>query len=120
MRFTTVILLLTLLSFPILWNGISLVHYVVEHSHTFCQSEVEHSHPNPDDCLSIFQLADSENQSPLPATTKSEFQALKQYLTPQLALNPILFLSYQRAHFLDPVHSNHLFSKDVFLPPIFA
>lgn len=120
MRFTAVILLLTLLTFPVLWNGISLFHYAVEHSHTFCQSESEHSHPNPDDCLSIFQLTDSENKNPLPANTKSEFQALKHYLTPNMELNPLLLLSCQRANFLDLVLPNYLFSKDVFHPPIFA
>jgi len=117
---TSVILLLTLLLFPIIWNGISLLHYAVEHSHTFCPTETEHSHPNPDDCLSIFQLTENQSQSQLPSTTKIEFQDLKQYLSPNLELSPMLYLSYQTANFIDSTLPEYLFSKDVFLPPIIA
>jgi len=117
---TSVILLLPLLLFPIIWNGISLFHYVVEHSHTLCLNETGHSHPSPDDCLSIFQLTDSQNQNQLPATTKSEYQELKQYISPDLELSSILLLSYQSVNFTHLTLSNYLFSKDVFLPPIFA
>ncbi len=117
---TSTILLLTLLLFPIFWNGVSLFHYAIEHSHTFCATETEHSHPTPDDCLSIFQLADNQSQSQLPTTTKIEFQDLKQYLSPNLELSPMLDLSYHAANFINSALSESLFSKDVFLPPIFA
>jgi len=117
---TSIILLLSLLLFPIIWNGISLFHYVVEHSHTFCLSETEHSHPSPDDCVSIFQLTNSQNQNQLPTTTKSEYQELKQYISPNLELSPMLLLSYQSTNFNHLAFLDYLFSKDVFLPPIFA
>ena len=117
---TSIILLLSLLLFPIVWNGISLLHYAVEHTHTFCQTETEHSHPNPDNCLSIFELADNQNQPQLPATTKIEFKELQQYLTPNLELKSIPFQSFQRINFLNSALLNDGFPKDVFLPPVFA
>jgi len=117
---TSVILLLTLLLFPIVWNGISLFHYAVEHTHTFCQTDSEHSHPNPDNCLSIFELTESQSQSELPISTKSEFQELQQYFTPNLDLYPMQLLSFQQVNFVTSSHLEKGFSKDVFLPPIFA
>jgi len=116
----SVILLLALLLFPIIWNGISILHYAVAHSHTFCQSEAEHSHPTPDDCLSIFQLAENQSQSQLPSTTKIEFQELQQYLTPHLEVGLLPLFSFQQSNFINPSLPENLFSKDVFLPPIFA
>jgi len=117
---TSVILLLTLLLFPIFWNGVSLIHYVVEHTHTFCETESAHSHPNPDNCLSIFQLSESQSQSQLPVNTKIDFQELKQYLTPNLALNSIRLLSFQQINFVNSVLPDDCFPKDVFHPPVFA
>ena len=120
MKQTSIILLLSLLVFPILWNGISFLHYAVEHTHTFCQSDTEHSHPDPDNCLSIFELSDNQNKSELPATTNSEFQELQQFLTPHLELHPLLYLSTQQITFVNSSLSDDGFPKGVFLPPVFA
>ena len=120
MKQTSIILLLSLLVFPIIWNGISLLHYAIEHTHTFCERDSEHSHPNPDDCLSIFELSESKSQSELPSTTKSDFQELQQYLTSNLELNSIEFLSSQQINFVIFSLPDDDFPKDVFLPPIFA
>ena len=117
---TSIILLLSLLVFPIIWNGISLFHYAIEHTHTFCQTESKHSHPDPDNCLSIFELSESQNQSELPATTNNEFQELKQFLTPNLKLNPILLLSFQQINSVNFTLPTDGFPKGVFLPPVFA
>lgn len=117
---TLVILLLSLLLFPIIWNGVSLIHYAVEHTHTFCQTEAEHSHPNPDNCLSVFELSDNQNKSQLPTNTKSDFQEIQQYLSPNLAFNSTLLLSLQQINFVNPSLPDNFFLKDVFLPPIFA
>lgn len=120
MKQTSIILLLSLLVFPIIWNGISLFHYAVEHTHTFCETDTEHSHPDPDNCLSIFELSDKQNQSQLPSTNKVEFQDLQQYLTPNLALNPMHSLSFQQINFIHSFLPDDGFSKDVFLPPVLA
>jgi len=117
---TSIILLLTLILTPIFWNGISLIHYVVEHTHTFCETESAHSHPNPDDCLALFQLAESQSQSQLPASTKIEFQDLKQYLTSNLELKPIIRLSVQQINFANSFLPDDIFPKDVFHPPVSA
>ena len=120
MKQTSIILLLSLLLFPIIWNGISLLHYAVEHTHTFCERDSEHSHPNPDDCLSIFELSEVQNQSELPSTTKRDFQELQQYLAPNLELNSIGLQSFQQINFVTTSLPDDGFPKDVFLPPIFA
>lgn len=120
MKLLSVISLLCLLSFPIFWNGISLIHYVVEHTHTFCETDLEHSHPNPDDCLTILQLAENNSQSQLPSTTKIEFQDLQQYLTPNLYLTSIAFSSFSAINFANFSLPNDGYLKDVFHPPTFA
>lgn len=120
MKQTSVILLLTLLLLPIIWNGVTLSHYVVEHTHTFCQTELEHAHSDLDDCLSIFQLAENHHQNQLPAPAKSEFKEIKQYLNPILDLGPIIVFSSQQMNFVDISIPDNLFTKDVFHPPIFA
>lgn len=120
MRQTPTILLLTLILLPIFWNGISLVHYAIEHTHTFCQSEDEHAHSNPNDCLSIFQLSEYDNHNQLPASKNSEFQELKQYITPNLVLKPISKLTFQQTNFVNFSYIDDLFYREVFLPPIFA
>jgi len=115
---TSIILLLTLLLLPIIWNGITLFHFVVEHTHTFCQEDLAHAHSNTEDCLTIFQLSENHNQ--LPSPTKSEFKALKQYLASNLYLAPILPYTFQQINFINPSLTDDAFSKDVFQPPIFA
>lgn len=120
MKQTSVILLLILLLLPIIWNGVTLFHYVVEHTHTFCQTEAEHAHATPDDCLAIFQLAENHNQNQLPAPVKSEFKELKQYLNPNLDFIPIGVLPFQQVNFVDIALPDNGFTKDFFHPPIFA
>jgi len=119
-RQASVILLFSLLLLPTIWNGVTLIHYAIEHTHTFCNSDSEHLHSSPAHCLSIFQLAESQNQSQLPSTTKIEFQELKQYLTPNLEFKQRLFLSFPQNHFISPPLLDKGFSKDIFHPPIFA
>ena len=120
MKQTSVILLLALLLLPIIWNGVSLFHHIIEHTHTFCQTESGHVHSNPDNCLSIFQLAESHNQNQLSSPTKSEFKELKQYLTSNLYSTLIRVLPFQQMNFEDIALLDNLFIKDVFHPPIFA
>lgn len=120
MRQKSIILLLSLLLFPIIWNGITLLHHVVEHTHTFCATDTEHSHSNPDNCLSIFELVEGPHQGQLPAASKSEFEDLKQYLAPKLVIKPTLYISFHQINFIDSPLPEDLFLSQVFHPPIFA
>lgn len=120
MKKISVILVLSLLLLPIIWNGVSLFHYVVEHTHTFCETELEHAHTDPDDCLTIFQFSENHHQNQLPSTTKSEFKELNQYVSPDLHLIPATFLISQQTNFVDIAIPNNCFIKDVFHPPITA
>jgi len=97
-----------------------LFHYVVEHTHTFCEEDINHAHSNPDNCLSIFQLSESHSQNQLPSPTKSEFKELKQYLTPNLDFTSIRVLPFQQMNFVDIALSDNLFIKAIFHPPISA
>ena len=119
MKQAFVIFLLSLLLLPISWNAISLVHYLVEHTHTLCQETTDHAHPNPENCLSVFQLAEKQNQHQ-PTTTNIEFQELKQYLTPDLLLTTVVFDPIRQVDFVEIAFLNHLFHKDIFYPPISA
>lgn len=118
MRQASVILLFSLLLLPTIWNGVSLFHFAVEHTHTFCSTDEDHSHSNPTHCASIFQLTDSQSQ--LPSTTKIDFQELKQFLTPNLEFRQRLFLSFPQNYFITPSLLDNGFSKDIFHPPTFA
>ncbi len=120
MKQLSVILLLTLLLVPICWNGYSLLHYVLQHTHTFCQSTAEHSHPTPEDCLSVFQLVDSQNQSQLPSTNNIEFQEIKQYLTLDFLSTTLINQRLQQFNFAGTSFLNYLFHKEVFHPPLVA
>jgi len=117
-RQASVILLFSLLLLPTIWNGVSLIHYAIEHTHTFCSSDEDHTHSNPTDCTSICQL--TESQSQLPSSTKIDFQELKQFLTPNLEFKQKLFLSFQQNYFITPSLLDNAFSKDIFHPPTFA
>lgn len=104
---------------PIIWNGITLFHFVVEHTHTFCEEDLAHEHADTDDCLSIFQLSINQDQDQVPSPTKIEFKELKQYLTSNLDLQ-IEVLPSQQINFVDIALPDNLFTKDFFHPPIFA
>lgn len=120
MKNTSVILLLVLLLLPIIWNAVSLFHYVVEHTHTFCETELEHAHTTPTDCLTIFQYSENHSQNQLPSPTKSEFKELNQYISPDLQLISTTFLISQQINFVDIALPDNFFIKDVFHPPIAA
>ena len=120
MKQTSVIVLLTLLLLPIIWNGVTLFHFVVEHTHTFCEEDLTHTHSDTEDCLSIFQLTENHTNNQLPSSTKSEFKELKQYLNPDTDLTSITAHLSQQMAFFDILLSDNSFSKDIFQPPVLA
>ena len=103
---------------PIIWNGITLFHYVSAHTHTFCKEDITHTHTDTGDCLSIFQLAENHNQNQLPVPNKREFKEIKQYLSPIIHLTSKTTFAFQQINFVDSSLPDFLFSEDVFHPPI--
>ena len=120
MKLTSVIFLLILLQLPVIWNGISFIHYVIEHTHTLCSTTTEHAHPDPENCLSVFQLAESQRSNQFPPATTIEFQELKQYLPLPLYSSSIESQSVQQINFVDIFFLEYLFTRAIFHPPIFV
>jgi len=80
MRKHSTILLLSLMLIPLLWNGMSLIHYLVEHTHSFCTNEQDHQHSSTEDCQIICHIAPQHAQGQIPH--KLGFYKLKQYISP--------------------------------------
>ena len=117
MKKLTTILLIKLMLLPVVWNGIGLWHYVVEHTHIFCVNDLAaHTHPTPADCLSLCQLTDNHPNQQLPIT--NDYQELKTCITPNLLFNTIYLSSFKQTNFTEPFSLDHLFSNDIFQPPI--
>ena len=115
-----IILLLNLLLLPLIWNGVNFIHYLVEHTHTFCESEQNHQHTSAEDCHTICHISPQPYQGQIPVE-KIEFYELKQYIT-----TFPLFLSNQFSYCLLlflPILIMHFFlvessQNDIFRPPI--
>lgn len=109
--------LLSLVLLPIIWNGVSFFHYVIEHTHTFCESDINHEHTHANDCLNVYHI--SQNQDHDPLLSKIEFFELKQYITAfpffdkQFSFSNIT--STNSEYFL---LYNRILSEDIFRPPI--
>jgi len=112
-----VILLLILVLLPIIWNGVSFFHYLSEHTHTFCESEIDHHHSTVDDCESIYDISKGEDQNHL--LTKVEFYEIKQFITPRSIISITSHLSTASALIFEcSIQLERLFSEDIFHPPI--
>lgn len=119
MKSILVISMVSLLLLPIFSSGLAFAHYAAEHIHLFCHSDLEHSHPNKCQTLTLFQSSQSQNQLPIP--TKIEVQELKLYCLTHdssLCLREAISLWIVGFEVLFP--QDNLFAKDVFHPPIFA
>ena len=64
---------------PPIWNGASFIHFLVEHTHAFCSSDVEHEHSSTDDCHTICHIALETEKGTFP-NSKVEFYELKQFI----------------------------------------
>ena len=118
MKQTILISLLILLLSPIIWNGVTFFHYLVEHTHTFCQKDTTHNHSDTNECLSIFQLTENQHHKQLPSPKEIEFKEIKQFLTSNLYFTPITEFSFREIPFIDIGLPDHIFSEDIFHPPI--
>lgn len=79
MRKITAIIILSLMLLPPIWNGASFIHFLVEHTHAFCSSDVEHEHSSTDDCHTICHIALETEKGTFP-NSKVEFYELKQFI----------------------------------------
>ncbi|MFK7934801.1 MAG: hypothetical protein AB8G22_14935 [Saprospiraceae bacterium] len=110
------ILLFCLALLPVLWNGTSLVHFLVEHTHALCANEDDHSHPTAKECATIcaFDAPSSEQ----PTATQHDYQELKIYLTLSEYLPTQIVISNRQPSFPKVNLWENLFCPDIFHPPI--
>jgi len=79
MRVSSIIILFGLLIVPLTWNAINFIHYLVEHTHTFCDSDFSHHHTSTEDCQTICHFTPQHQQNKIP--NKVEFYELKQCIS---------------------------------------
>ena len=112
-----IILLLSLVLLPIIWNGMSFLHYAMEHTHVFCLAEEDHEHTAAHDCSDIYHNIENQNQEHLPVSI--DFQEIKQYLTPHSSMKTLVFsTSSSTSQVSFSIYHDRLFPDDIFHPPI--
>ena len=117
MRKNYTIILFSLLLIPLIWNGVSFIHFLVEHTHTFCASEQDHQHTSTDICHTICHVSPQHDQGQIPHNI--EFYELKQCIT-ALPFFDKQFSSFNSIN-INPEYSllyNRIISEDIFRPPI--
>jgi len=117
MKKISTILLLSLLLIPLFWNGMSFIHYLVEHTHTFCTSEQDHQHTLTEECPTICHITPQHEQDQIPHNI--EFHELKQCITTCASFNAQFAFSYQISTNSDyTLLYGRILSEDIFRPPI--
>jgi len=117
MKNLSIIMFLSLILSPIVWNGLNFIHYVVEHTHTFCLSDTDHNHIKPNECSHIYHITHQQDRDQIPLNI--EFYELKQYTTALSSLTAQDFLSN-----FTPTNTNfsflygRIFPNDILRPPI--
>ncbi len=117
MKKLAILLFLNLMMLPVIWNGIGLWHYVMEHTHTFCEADsAEHAHQTPEDCINICQLTNNQPNQQLPTT--NDYYELKNCITPNTFFNTLYDCPIKQTNFIEPFSLDNYFSDDIFHPPI--
>ena len=117
MKNSFLILLIGLMFLPVIWNGLSLFHYVVEHTHVFCDSGTNHDHDSSQDCLSFCHINKyQEHHHPV---STIEFFELKQYITPAhlFVIQPSSF-TLLTTNNKSSIFNGRIYSNKIFHPPI--
>lgn len=117
MKSFSLIVLLSVILAPIFWSGLTVVHYLVEHTHVFCLADADHVHKSSHECLDIYHISQDQDKNHL--LTKIEWYESKQYITTSSSLDIRSFAdphdaTYSRAF----LNHGRLFSDDIFYPPI--
>lgn len=115
-RRTLPILLLYLMLIPVIWNGASMVHYLVEHTHALCNTTDEHIHVASENCLTICVVDNHQSEGQI--LTVTDYKELNIYLLVPQILTIVSVGGNQPQQFLSPTLLNHLYSNDIFHPPI--
>ena len=109
--------MLGLMCLPVIWNGLSLIHYVVEHTHVFCKSDTNHEHTSAQDCSSFCLLSKDQEHKQL--LTQIEFFELKQCISPLSDYHIQPFSSdLSSVDKRSSLFHGRIYSNDVFQPPI--
>ncbi len=115
-KISIIIILLSLVLTPIVWNGFGFLHYLLAHTHTFCEDDANHEHPSAKECLAMYHIGQDHDQHQVPAKVK--FYELKQFVAPILSLNIQSFIPSHSAidiNFL--LHFGRIYANEVFHPP---
>ena len=101
---------------PILWNGVGFLHYLVEHTHTFCADDSHGDHAPSEDCHSIYHIGVNHDHQQVP--TEIEFHELKQLIAFETAIfiKSIASTSTSPSIYSSP-HLGRSHAIDVFQPP---
>lgn len=119
MKQPLVILVIFLLLLPIFRSGLAFTHYILVHTHLFCQNDLVHQHH--DDCLTLTILRTSQPQDQLPSPLKHEVSDIKQYyLVHPLNVCSINHLAHEQMIFATPFSLDTFYAKEIFHPPILA
>lgn len=102
---------------PFFWNGASFIHYLVEHTHTFCASEQDHQHSSVEDCHTICHISPQHEDGQIPH--KVEFHELKKCVSEApFANNQFSFPNAISANSDYAILYGRILSEDIFRPPI--
>jgi hypothetical protein len=111
------ILFLSLMLIPFFWNGLSLFHYMAEHTHTFCSTEQDHEHIPSEDCHTICHFSPDHGQAQIP--NKVEFYELQQCITTNSYIKVVSICANIKSTNLSYAHLySRSFSGNIFRPPI--
>jgi len=111
------IILLLLMLFPIIWNGVGLFHHLVEHTHTFCENH-DHEHSTVHECMNICHITQNHHHNQLPS--EIDFHELKQYVNNCSPLDfPVVLITSTALIAESSALHDRTLSDDIFRPPIF-
>ncbi|MEM9822225.1 MAG: hypothetical protein AAF985_14175 [Bacteroidota bacterium] len=111
------LLLLSLVMLPVIWNGMNLVHYVLEHTHAFCLTDTDHEHKSAHECLDLYHFSQSHDHNHLP--TKVEFFELNQYITDFSSLNIQSYSSvFNATKAVSSFFYGRIYIEEIFHPPV--
>ena len=101
---------------PILLNGVGFLHYLVEHTHTFCADDSHGDHAPSEDCHSIYHLGLNQDHQQVP--TEIKFHELKQLLAFETGIFIKSITTTNSTLSIYPSsHLGRLHLIDVFQPP---
>lgn len=118
MQLTKTIILLCLISLPVVWNSVMLVHYLVAHTHAFCHNINPHEHTPVNDCKDLCNIEFNKEVNDQYPVQKTEYFEIKNCLSAHTKLNLHNKGSDETAEFIGPHFFFQHFSDKILRPPI--